>query len=290
MLKADLLKNAKYLQQIADMLLLNGTLTESPGLVRGKIGIAIFFFHYAQYTDNGLYADYAMDLIDEILNQIHINSPADYEKGVAGIGVGFDYLIRNNYLNVDDDICEDFDHLMARALTSDARPDFSLYNGLTGYGRYWITRLRYQKTTKLALKCLLRIVELIDEGLPYISKVEQSDVFCFLVDLHKTVDFDSCNKLLKQYQSIMQVESLDVIQNFSRLGDSVIGNAIRVNLFNRYFKSPLFEDVDFELNQIPDLDIEKAPLSTGLLNGYAGEGMLRLMALDKSNSSWVYLL
>jgi len=34
----------KDLQQITDMLLLNGTLTECPGLVHGKMGIAIFFF------------------------------------------------------------------------------------------------------------------------------------------------------------------------------------------------------------------------------------------------------
>ena len=31
----------KDLQQITDMLLLNGTLTECPGLVHGKMGIAI---------------------------------------------------------------------------------------------------------------------------------------------------------------------------------------------------------------------------------------------------------
>jgi hypothetical protein len=79
------------------MLILNGTLTECPGLVHGKMGIATFFFHYAQYTDNMLCADYAMDVIGEILNQIHVNSPADYEKGIAGIGVGIDYLIWNNF-------------------------------------------------------------------------------------------------------------------------------------------------------------------------------------------------
>ena len=35
-------------------------------------------------------------------NQIHVNSPADYEKGIAGIGIGIDYLIRNNFLIVED--------------------------------------------------------------------------------------------------------------------------------------------------------------------------------------------
>ena len=93
----------KDLQQITDMLLLNGTLSECPGLVHGKMGIAIFFFHYAQYTNNMLFADYAMDLIDQILNQLHVNSPANYKKGIAGIGVGFDYMIRNNFLDIEDE-------------------------------------------------------------------------------------------------------------------------------------------------------------------------------------------
>lgn len=48
------------LQQVADMLLLNGTLTECTGLVHGKIGVAVFFFHYAKFADNVLFADYAI--------------------------------------------------------------------------------------------------------------------------------------------------------------------------------------------------------------------------------------
>ena len=126
-------KMKKDILQITDMLLLNGTLTECPGLVNGKIGVAIFFFHYAKYTNNSLFADYAMEVIGEMMSQIHVNSPADYEKGIAGIGVGIDYLIRNSFLNVEDDICEDFDERMVRAVMYDPWQDFSQYNGLTGY-------------------------------------------------------------------------------------------------------------------------------------------------------------
>ncbi len=36
-----------HLQQISDMLVLNGILTECPGWVHGKMGISVFFFHYA---------------------------------------------------------------------------------------------------------------------------------------------------------------------------------------------------------------------------------------------------
>jgi len=278
------------LRQIADMLLLNGTLTECPGLVHGKTGIAVFFFHYAQYTGNMLFADYAMDLIDETLSQIHVNSPADYERGIAGIGVGIDYLIRNNFLNVEDDICEDFDQRMVRAVLYDPWLNFSQYDGLTGYGRYWMTRLRYQAPSVQAQKCLLRIIALIEERLPNISEKEQTDVYCFLHDLKEIPDFTSCTGLLEQCRKKWDSQSPDGIRSFSRLGDSAAGNILRTYQRNRYFNDALQGEIENELKQITDLDMEKPPVGTGLLNGYAGEGMLRLTAFDQTNMSWMNLL
>jgi len=253
-------KIERDLRQIADMLLLNGTLTECPGLVHGKIGIAVFFFHYAQYTDNMLFADYAMDLIGETMNQIHVNSPADYERGIAGIGVGIDYLIQNNFLNVEDDICEDLDERMVRAVLYDPWQDFSQYNGLTGYGRYWMTRLLYPAPSMQARKCLMYIVKCIEERLPDVQENDQSDVYRFLHDLQKIQGFVFCKGLLEQYR-IWKLQLPDM-------------------------KSK----IDTALNQMTALDMEKAPTATGLLSGYAGEGMLRLTALNKANSSWINLL
>jgi hypothetical protein len=280
----------KDLQQITDMLLLNGTLTECPGLVHGKMGIAVFFFHYAQYTDNMLFADYAMELIGEMLNQIHVHSPADYEKGIAGIGAGIDYLIQNNFLNVEDDICEDFDYRMYRAVMYDPWQDFSQYNGLTGYGRYWITRLRYQAPAMQARECLLRITALIEEKLPDISTHEQTDVYCFLHDLQGISGFDSCIGLLEQCRKKWDFQSPDAIRSFLRLGNSASSNIIRIYQRIRYFNASLQGEIDTALKQIPDLDMSKPPTGMGLLTGYAGEGMLRLTALDSTNVSWTYLL
>ncbi len=250
----------KDLQQIADMLLLNGSLTECPGLVHGKMGITIFFFHYAQHTSNELYADYAMDVMDEMLNQIHVYSPADYEKGIAGIGVGIDYLIQNKFLVAEDDVCEDLDDRMIRAVLYDPCPDFSQYNGLTGYGRYWMTRLRYQVPSVQARKCLFCITARIEENIPNISTTELTDVVRFLHDLQGIAGFDRCTGLLDQCRK------------------------------NRDFSKPSPLEMDIALKQIPDLNMEKAPDSMGLLNGYAGEGLLRLTALDQTNKSWMQLL
>lgn len=280
----------KDLQQIIDMLMLNGTLTECPGLVHGKMGIAIFFFHYAQYTNNMLFADYAIDLIDEILNQLHVNSRANYKKGIAGIGVGFDYMIRNNFLDIEDDICEDFDSRMYRAVKYDPWQDFSQYNGLTGYGRYWITRLNFPIPAMQARECLTYIVKLIEENLQDISAEEQIDVYCFLYDLQEISDFDRCTGLLEQCQRIWREQSPDFIRAIPRLKESVVGNVVRVYQHHRYFHEPIQDKIDIILKQIPDLDIEKAPVGIGLLNGYAGEGMMRLAALDRTNISWMNLL
>jgi len=273
----------KDLQQIADMLLLNGTLTECPGLVHGKMGIAVFFFHYALHTGEELFADYAMDLIDEMLNQIHVNSLANYERGIAGIGVGIDYLIRNSFLNVEDDICEDLDQRIVRAVLYDPCEDFSQYNGLTGYGYYWITRLRYEASLIKAKDCLLRIIVLIEEKLPDIPEKEKTDVYCFLHKLCQIKGFEMFKSLLNQFKK-------QTLSDFHRLGNSTVGNLVRMYLQSMYFNCKRKDDIKEALMQVLALDMEKPPESTGLLTGYAGEGMLRLTAIEPSNISWINLL
>jgi len=280
----------RELQQIVNMLLLNGTLTECPGLVHGKMGITVFFFHYAKYTGDNLFADYAMDVISEMLNQIHVNSPADYEKGIAGIGIGIDYLIRNNFLDVDDDICEDFDQRMVRAVMYDPWQDFSQYSGLTGSGRYWITRLRYQEPSKQARECLLRIITLINDNLPEISITEQTDVFCFLHDLHRISGFESCVGILEKCQGKWDLQFSDSSRSFSRLSNSTISNIIRTYQYSWYFNTLLRDKIDIALKNIPTLNLEETPTGMGLLTGYAGEGMLRLTVLNKTHKSWMLLL
>ena len=270
------------LQHIVDMLLLNGTLIECPGLVYGKLGIAVFFFHHAQYTGNELFADYAMDLIEEMQKQIHVNSPADYGRGIAGIGVGLYFLIRNNFLNSEDDIFEDLDKRMYRAVMYDPWLDFSLYSGLTGYGQYWMMRLQQKDSSVQAQKCLMRIVGWIEEKLSDISAKEQTDVYCFLHDLCQIQDFDMCADLLEK----LKIQSAD----FSRLGNSIVGNFLRMYQRHHYFNDTLHSEIDIALKQIPDLNMEKPPVSMGLLTGYAGEGMIRLTVLNQTDISWMQLL
>lgn len=220
------------LTQIADMLVLNGTLTECPGLINGKMGISIFFFYYSRHTSNELFADYAMDLLGEIFNQIHLNSPSDFEKGIAGIGVGINHLIKNGFIKQEDNIFEDLDQRMERAIKYDPWENFSQYNGLTGYGQYWITRLNDKEALEKPLDCLIQIINLIEENLKEIPLTEQMEVFCFLQDLQKTKINNRLASILKQCQNKWNFQLLDITTSFCRLGNSTVGKMIRTYKYN----------------------------------------------------------
>lgn len=277
-----------HLQQISDMLVLNGTLTECPGLVHGKMGIAIFFFHYARFTNNMLFADYAMDILGAIQEQIHINSPADYESGIAGIGVGFDYLIRNKFSLTKEDVCEDFDERMYRAVMYDPCFDFSMYDGLTGYGRYWMARLCYQDALKRSRESLHSIIMQIEDSCMDIPEENIWDVYCFLYDLQKIFGFTYSLKLSWMYKK-WSASFVDIEKRFLRLSHSVVGDVAHVWQYNRYSNVITSGKLELTFKQIQDLDVGKS-INMGLLNGLAGEGLLRLTVLDLTNVVWMHLL
>ncbi|MCC8095570.1 MAG: hypothetical protein LIP05_09510 [Tannerellaceae bacterium] len=212
------------LKQIADMLLLNGTLIECPGLIHGKMGIAIFFFHYAQYTNNSLFADYGMDLLVEIQDQVHANSRPDYEKGITGIGIGIDYLERYKFLNVKEDMFEDLDQRMYRAVMSDPWQNFSCYEGLTGYGKYWISRLRRHPLSVQAQECLMYITKQMKENWGNISLEEQAEIYCFFQDLNDITRFEISHEFIKYCREKLT----DIGLTFHRLGESLIADIVRM--------------------------------------------------------------
>lgn len=178
------------LEKIASILLLNGSLLESSGLWYGRMGVAVFFFHYAQYTGNDLFEDYAVEIIGQIRAEIHKDSPAEYDKGIAGIGVGIQYLAENNFLDIDTDvILEDFDNSICRDILYIPQENNSLSNGLTGLGQYLLSRIRNPQKTGDEIRLLtsremmIHIVNILehttnptDQHLP--------DVLSFLCQLH----------------------------------------------------------------------------------------------------------
>ena len=89
------------LQQIADVLLMNGGFLSNPGLYSGEMGLVLFFTRYARYTQNDLYLEYSYGLIEKLQNRIHRETPINYKQGLTGIGSSIEYLVQNSFFEVD---------------------------------------------------------------------------------------------------------------------------------------------------------------------------------------------
>lgn len=129
-------------QRITNSLLLNASFIDNLGLMHGKMGIAIYFFHLARETKNQIYEDYAGELIDEIYDEINIDTPCDFENGLAGIGWGIEYLVQNKFIHANtNEVLDEFDNRIINHITSHTSSDTGILNGLNGYILYFLNRL-----------------------------------------------------------------------------------------------------------------------------------------------------
>ena len=275
-------KMRKDLRLIADMVVLNGSLEFCPGLVHGKTGIALFLFHYSRYSGDKMFEQYAINLIADIQDQLFVNGAVNYEQGLSGIAAGIDYLIRNEYLRANENIFADIDQRMYHAVMNDTWLDFSLYEGITGFGKYWMMRIYDSDATDLAIKSLLHIVSLIKDKND-MTLTENADIYHFLFDLSQL------DKYTKYFQKI-ELSPVNLRDGFTRLKISNVGNIINKLHCEYYFRQSYIEDASVAIQKLSEIDIEKPPTSFGLIQGYAGEGMMRLTALNEINTSWTFLL
>jgi len=293
----------KSLEQIVQKIILNGTLTECPGLFYGKTGMAVFFFHYARQTSNNLFRNYAFDLIEEIQEQITSTTPIRYDRGLAGIGVGFEYFLQNGFIEAEDsDFFEDFDERLYRAALYEPYPDLSLEGGLTGLGRYFIFRMRSNghKDSNIH-KGLTHIAHDISRKIKHkkVSEKEQPDVFRFFRDLTSISEYtEKYARTLQQCMAWNCIGKPDIQKLFPYMH-----NLQRLHVCQNYFNVDLTEEIEKEWreweksgkmeipNQVREGKSENnSQPDMGLLMGLAMEGMLQLTLQHKIDISWLNLL
>jgi hypothetical protein len=153
--------------KIVNTLLLNASFIDNIGLMHGKMGLSIFFFHLARRTKSQMYEDYAGELIDEIYDELSGNTPMDFENGLAGIGWGIEYLVQNCFLEADtDEVLEEFDNRLFQQLIYDTPSEIGLLKGLLGIGFYYLKRLQNTESNDEKIQSLTNkqtLIHLIDE-------------------------------------------------------------------------------------------------------------------------------
>lgn len=241
------------LQRIANVLILNASFTNNLGLLNGKMGIAIFFYHYALYTQDEQYREFADDLIDEVYEDIKKNTPIDFANGLTGIGWGVEYLVKNRFVEADtDEALEEIDTAILKYRLS--HPVLIKKEDVVfGQGLYQLIRLQSNNPNSEEITTLIKkenLIYLIDE--------------CERIIIDKTYLNDKFNEL-----SISQANSflyflLNVLKSgfltlkttkiILSLLESLIESSLNINLVDRVLLINL-------LNKLLNLFREKEPVT-----------------------------
>lgn len=129
------------LRRIANHQLMFGSLNTDSGIMYGRMGLVLFFFHYARYTENPLFEDFAGEILDEILEDMHTEMSWGFDSGLCGIAWGIEYLLANEFISGDsDEILFEIDR---KIMEKDLRriTDYSFDTGLDGLACYVSLRL-----------------------------------------------------------------------------------------------------------------------------------------------------
>lgn len=133
------------LDRLVPHLLLNYHFVPNAGLLNGKMGGVLFFGQYAAYTNKFYLRDYAEELLKDVFEIIHENTPINFANGLCGIGWGIEYLIQNAYIDGDsDEVLEQVDRKVIERDTI-YMEDLSLETGLRGVLLYVIARLKHKR-------------------------------------------------------------------------------------------------------------------------------------------------
>jgi hypothetical protein len=133
------------LTRIVHYLIINGSFTDNIGLLTGKMGIVVFFYHYYRYSNDAIYEKFAGELLDEIYEDIHTDTPIGFSNGLCGIAWAILHLIENGFVDADpNEILIDIDHAIMKY---DVRRinDKSLNTGLLGIALYFSQRKNVDK-------------------------------------------------------------------------------------------------------------------------------------------------
>lgn len=198
------------------------------GLLYGKMGVAVFLFHFSQINNDPFCELIAMNLVDQVFTLLTKNSSFDYADGLTGIGVAIEYLIQNELVAGDsNDILIDIDIVFDK-LIDQSKLHIRLQDGLLGLIRYY--RFRYMGQVQdnqngsrikfaMKLECLLNMLYLEQE---YFSLYKE-DIAIELYELYLlNISSDQIKSMLVFVYSDFSDSFLEIVKHVSDVGEKKV--------------------------------------------------------------------
>lgn len=133
----------KKLEDINNILRQETPGIKNSGLLNGKMGVSLYFFHLASETETPERQEFAEQLIDEVYEEVSKNQlPPDFENGLAGIAWGIEHLVQHGFVEAETDlILRDVDDKIYRFITTNHVIPAGVQQGVIGYMMYILSRL-----------------------------------------------------------------------------------------------------------------------------------------------------
>ena len=158
------------LERITKHLIIYSASLDNIGLMSGKMGIALFFYHLNRITKNENHLEFANELIEDIVPRLDYKLPRTFFDGLVGISWGFDHLLRNHFIDFEeDDMLTELENALLEINIANLF-DESFATGLRGITYYIVSRCSGRATIPAPF-CMEYIHVLHDR----MNRIEQKD-------------------------------------------------------------------------------------------------------------------
>lgn len=129
-------------RRMLNRLLLETAFLRDTGLFHGQTGIILGFALLYERTSDEIYKEIMDVLLDRMTERLTNDLSINFDKGIAGIGWGMEYLIQNRLVEGDSlEVCKEFDERIVRENVR-RMTDLSLETGLEGLLHYITAHLQ----------------------------------------------------------------------------------------------------------------------------------------------------
>ncbi|MGO4294255.1 hypothetical protein [Chitinophaga sp. RAB17] len=124
MISEKQIRAAEYaaLHRINDALLLTATTQKNKGLLFGRIGAAIFLYHYDRFFQHDLSYQVACDMLINMSRNLESVDNQQYSAGIGGIGSALQYLNDEDFIEMGDAVSQ-IDKLLIRHINEKITPE-----------------------------------------------------------------------------------------------------------------------------------------------------------------------
>jgi glycosyltransferase involved in cell wall biosynthesis len=201
----------QQLQKIANAIIAEN---KNIGLLTGEMGEIVFLFEYANYLNSSFYADFAYNKLSNLTIRLQNDmSNLNFIDGLAGLGIAIQYLITNDFIEIDfDKLFKKIETPMKELISKDiANNRFDFFHESTGMIYYFIEK----GITILDEELLIKFENCLDKS----NETNHNIIFGNVSLLMCAFEYDKTNhnlkKLILKYsifiQNLNQNKQLSII-------------------------------------------------------------------------------